>query len=306
MHSAMFVPLVTQNHALGLAAFYRWGEQPLFDRNDLILATELVGRAAICMDNARRYLRECNSLVALQRSLLPRELPHHNGVEVAHEYVHAGAGGDWVEVVPLSGARVALVSGSVPGRGVHTAAAMGRLRAAVHTLSDLDLEPDELLARLDDLVHRLVGSEGTKDYDARDYGARDDTAGDRSPETALDGPEREEEPGLSPAGDDTGCSCLYVVYDPTSQCCFIAGAGAPDPVVALPDGTARALDLPASRPLGHPGPRSKRRNSNCPRVRRSRSTPPGCCRNSPANRAGPGSSACSPGRRTPCARPATC
>ncbi|MFI6728597.1 SpoIIE family protein phosphatase [Streptomyces atratus] len=239
VHSVMFVPLVTQNHALGLVAFYRWGEQGPFDENDLTLATELARRTAVCMDNARRYLRERNSLVALQRSLLPGELPHHNGVEVAHEYVHAGAGGDWVEVVPLSGARVALVAGSVPGRGVHTTAAMGRLRAAVHTLSDLDLEPDELLARLDDLVRRLAGRDGTRGTGAGD---------------ALDEPERETRSGLPPMGDEAGCNCLYAVYDPISQRCTMAGAGCPDPVVAFPDGTVRALDLPASRPLGSPGP----------------------------------------------------
>ncbi|MFF1917967.1 SpoIIE family protein phosphatase [Streptomyces sp. NPDC058239] len=244
VHSVMFVPLVTQNHALGLAAFYRWGEQGPFDENDLTLATELARRTAVCMDNARRYLRERNSLVALQRSLLPGELPHHNGVEVAHEYVHAGAGGDWVEVVPLSGARVALVAGSVPGRGVHTAAAMGRLRAAVHTLSDLDLEPDELLARLDDLVRRLAGGDGTR-------GAG---AGDDSSAGALDEPEREARAGLPPVSDEAGCSLLYVVYDPISQRCTMAGAGCPGPVVAFPDGTVRALDLPASGPLGSPGP----------------------------------------------------
>ncbi|MGW2560335.1 SpoIIE family protein phosphatase [Streptomyces sp. NPDC001514] len=233
VHSLMVLPLVAQDRVLGIATFYRWGEQGPFQQDDLTLAADLSRRTALCLDNARRYLREHNSLLALQRSLLPGELPQSNGVEVAHEYVHAGTGGGWVDVVPLSGARVALVAGSVPGRGMGSAAAMGRLRAAVHTLSDLDLEPDELLARLDDLVHRLAS------------GDSQGGVGERQPD---------ETSGARPEGEEAGCTCLYLVYDPVSQRCSVAGAGHPGPAVAHPDGTATILHVPFAAPLGLPGP----------------------------------------------------
>lgn len=234
IHSLMFVPLVAQDRALGIATFYRWGEQGPFQQDDLTVATELGRRTAVCLDNARRYLREHDSLMALQRSLLPTGPPRNNGVEVAYEYVHGGAGGDWVDVVPLSGARVALVAGSVPGRGMEAAAAMGRLRAAVHTLSDLDLEPDEMLARLDDLVRRLA-----------------DDAGPR-----RDGNEPAHEAGSEAPHADSGawCTFLYLVYDPISLHCCAAGAGHPGPAVVHPDGTAMMLDVPPAAPLGLPGP----------------------------------------------------
>ena len=69
-------------------------------------------------------------------------------MDVAYRYLpsHAGVGGDWFDVIPLSGARVALVVGDVVGHGVHAAATMGRLRTAVHDFATLDLPPDELLA----------------------------------------------------------------------------------------------------------------------------------------------------------------
>lgn len=199
-----------------------------------MVATELGRRTALCLDNARRYLREHDSLMALQRSLLPTGPPRNNGVEVAYEYVHGGAGGDWVDVVPLSGARVALVAGSVPGRGMETAAAMGRLRAAVHTLSDLDLEPDEMLARLDDLVRRLA-----------------DDAGPR-----RDGNEPPHEAGseAAHAGSGAWCTFLYLIYDPISLHCCAAGAGRPGLAVVHPDGTAMMLEVPSAAPLGLPGP----------------------------------------------------
>ena len=75
-----------------------------------------------------------------------RYLPAHSGVAV---------GGDWFDVIRLSGSRVGLVVGDVVGHGIHAAATMGRLRTAVQTLADIDLEPEELLTRLDDVVARL-------------------------------------------------------------------------------------------------------------------------------------------------------
>ncbi|MGR7001774.1 SpoIIE family protein phosphatase [Yinghuangia aomiensis] len=130
----------------------------------------------------------------------------------------AGVGGDWFDVIPLSGARVALVIGDVAGHGAHAAATMGRLRASVHTLADLDMAPDELLAHLDDLVIRFVDEEDTG-YDGVDT-------------TAL------------------GASCLYAVYDPVSRQCSMARAGHPPPAVVLPDGDVTFPDLPAGPPLG--------------------------------------------------------
>ncbi|KOV65216.1 SpoIIE family protein phosphatase [Streptomyces sp. MMG1121] len=64
-------------------------------------------------------------------------------VEAAARYVpargHTVLGGAWFDVIPLSGARVALVAGDVAGHGLQAAVAMGRVRTAVRTLADLDL-----------------------------------------------------------------------------------------------------------------------------------------------------------------------
>jgi anti-sigma regulatory factor (Ser/Thr protein kinase) len=121
-------------------------------------------------------------------------------------------------VIPLSGARVALVVGDVVGHGLHASATMGRLRTAVRTLADVDLPPDELLTRLDDLVSRLSADAGADDGDD--------------------------------AENDVGATCLYAVYDPVSRRCNLARAGHPLPALVTPDGTASFLDLPAGPPLG--------------------------------------------------------
>ncbi len=64
-------------------------------------------------------------------------------------------GGDWFDVLPLSGGRIGLVVGDVMGHGVHAAAVMGQLRTAVRTLAGLDLPPNEVMGHLDDIVASL-------------------------------------------------------------------------------------------------------------------------------------------------------
>ncbi len=220
IHSVMVVPLRARGITLGVAFFARHRNRVPFSEDDLLLAEELAARAAVCVDNARRFTRERTTNLTLQRSLLPQRLPDQSAVDVATRYLpassHAGVGGDWFDVIPLSGARVALVVGDVVGHGVHASATMGRLRTAVRTLADVDLTPDELLARLDDLVIRL------------------------SAESDAEGG----------AGDAMGATCLYAVYDPISGHCAMARAGHPPPLVVTPGGRAVMVELPACPPLG--------------------------------------------------------
>ncbi|GAA2743941.1 hypothetical protein GCM10010440_25400 [Kitasatospora cinereorecta] len=159
-----------------------------------------------------------STAVSLQQSLLPHGLPEQDALDVAYRYLPAqsGVGGDWFDVIPLSGTRIALVVGDIVGHGVQAAATMGRLRTAVHNFSMLDLPPDDLLAHLDELVNRM---------DRDEAAARSDPA-------------------------VTGATCLYAIYDPVSRSCELARAGHLPPALVAPDGMAEFLDLPAGPPLG--------------------------------------------------------
>ncbi|MFE2599543.1 SpoIIE family protein phosphatase [Streptomyces sp. NPDC059396] len=220
VQSIVAAPLVARGNVLGAALFCRSLNPEAFTADDLLLAEQLAARAAVCIDNARRYTRERSTAVALQRSLLPRGLARQSAVEVATRYRPAdsqyGVGGDWFDVIPLSGSRVALVVGDVVGHGIHASATMGRLRTAVRTLADMDLPPDELFTHLDDVVLRLASENA-----------------DQSADDAY-----------------LGASCLYTVYDPVSRYCSAARAGHPPPILARPDGTVEVLRLPPSPTLG--------------------------------------------------------
>ncbi|MGW5249088.1 ATP-binding SpoIIE family protein phosphatase [Streptomyces sp. NPDC004129] len=227
-HSALTVPLRARGVTLGVALFTRsWRRDP-FDADDLILAQEIAARAAVCVDNARRYTHEHNISLALQRSLLPQIAPKQSAVEAATRYLptdsQAGVSGDWYDMIPLSGARVALVVGDVVGHGIHASAAMGRLRSAVRTLADIDLPPDELLTHLDDLVTQ-------RRMDHQQEAGRDTGA----------------------EFGEVGAACLYMIYDPVSRRCTVARAGHLPPAVVRPGSDVDYLDIPAGPPLGVAG-----------------------------------------------------
>ncbi|MGW3657547.1 SpoIIE family protein phosphatase [Streptomyces sp. NPDC005151] len=217
IHSLITVPLQARGVVLGMVDFWR-SEKDSFAEEDLSFAEELAARAAVAIDNARRYTREHTMAVTLQRSLLPRALPDQSALEVAYRYLpaRAGVGGGWFDVIPLPGARVALVVGDVGGHGLRAAVTMGRLRTVVHNFCALDLSPDELLSHLDELVAHIDQSETAEG----------------------------ESEGI------TGATCLFAIYDPVSGRCSIARAGHPGPALVHPDGTVTFPDVPVSPPLG--------------------------------------------------------
>ncbi|MFJ5264702.1 SpoIIE family protein phosphatase [Streptomyces sp. NPDC088387] len=225
VHSLITAPLQARGVRMGVVTFWRSGSSGPFGAPEVSFARELAARTAVAIDNARRYTHERDTALTLQRSLLPRRLPTRSAVRTASRYLpagsQAGVGGDWFDVIPLSGARVALVVGDVVGHGIHASAAMGRLRTAVRTLADVDLPPDELLTHLDDLVIHVTGEEvsGSVDGDAAVTGV-------------------------------VGATCLYAVYDPVSRICTLATAGHPLPVLVPAGGAPEHVTGPVGPPLG--------------------------------------------------------
>ncbi|MEE4598315.1 SpoIIE family protein phosphatase [Streptomyces sp. DSM 41524] len=217
-HSLVAAPLFARGLVLGAVVVWRTSRPEPFDQADAELLTEIATRGALSVDNARRYTREHREAVVLQQRLLPRAATDTPAAETTGFYRPAGNGadisGDWFEAIPLPSLRVALIIGDVTGHGLPATATMGRLRAAIHTLADLEMEPDELLTHVDDLVQQL---------------------GNEAPQGQQ---------------DTVGATCLYVVYDPVTGRCTMASAGHPPPIVVRPDGTVRDIDVTPGPPLG--------------------------------------------------------
>ncbi|MBO0786257.1 MAG: SpoIIE family protein phosphatase [Actinobacteria bacterium] len=210
--SMLLLPLNARGSTLGFfVCTRRPGFRP-FDAYDTEIGMEFAARAAIFIDNARRYNRERTTALTLQRSLLPSDLSAPAPIEVSHRYLPGSqlieVGGDWYESIALPGARVALVVGDVAGHGVRAAVTMGRLRTAIRTLAMLELTPAESLHQLNEIMELM---------------------GEREPHFAT---------------------CAYALYDAVTGSCEIASAGHLPPLLVPPDGKGQFLDLSPAPPLG--------------------------------------------------------
>jgi GAF domain-containing protein len=210
--SMLMLPLIARGTMLGFFACTRQEGFRRFDAYDIEIGMDFATRAAVFIDNARRYSREHATALTLQRSMLPTGLSYPSSVEVKHRYLPGSklieVGGDWYESIALPGGRVALVVGDVAGHGVRAAVTMGRLRTAIHTLAMLELPPADSLLQLDELMHTL---------------------GEREPHFAT---------------------CAYAVFDAVSGECEVAVAGHLPPLLVHPDGSNELLDVPPAPPLG--------------------------------------------------------
>ncbi|MFJ8966017.1 SpoIIE family protein phosphatase [Lentzea sp. NPDC102401] len=109
--------------------------------------------------------REHEIAAALQRSLLPRELPALERLAISARYLpassHAQVGGDWYEVLPVSGTVVGMSVGDVVGSGPTAAAVMGQLRSALAGFLVDGHSPAAALERLDAFASRVNGTTGS-------------------------------------------------------------------------------------------------------------------------------------------------
>lgn len=217
-HSVMVAPLHARGLTLGAISAWRCGRSDPFTEDEADLMRQIASRGALAIDNARRYTREHRAAVVLQQRLLPPATTDSPAAETASAYLPAGGGaeisGDWYDAIALPSLRLALVAGDVVGHGMPASATMGRLRAAIQTLADLELEPDELLTRIADLVQRLAAEAPLGDHDI------------------------------------IGGTCLYAVYDPVTQRCAIASAGHPPPSWSGPTEPPKS----SRSPRGHHSP----------------------------------------------------
>ncbi|MFJ5778970.1 SpoIIE family protein phosphatase [Streptomyces sp. NPDC093094] len=216
----LVAPLSARDQVFGAVAFRRLPGAEPFTAGDLELAAGVTTRTAISLENALRFTREHIVMAALQSWPPRQERETQRAAEIAQRHRPGGSGaGSWFDALPLPGARVALVVGLVEDPGPSAVATMSRLRTAVHSLTTLDLDPHELLARLNATVLRLAREQG-------------DTAG---------------------MGEPTA-HCTFVVHDPVSGRLDMARAGRSLFVIVRPDGSVDTEPLPPGPLLGEEGP----------------------------------------------------
>ena len=154
------MPLTAAGDVTGLLLTSRGRERGPYTDADVAAVAGLAERAGAGIAHAAEFARHRRDSQALQEGLVPAPPPVPGRVEVAWRSTPAPGevvGGDWWDIVALPGMRTALVVGDVMGHGPAAVMLLAQLRAAAHTLADLDLPPAEMMGRLDRSAAALTG-----------------------------------------------------------------------------------------------------------------------------------------------------
>jgi serine phosphatase RsbU (regulator of sigma subunit) len=153
------VPLRVGGRVLGALRF-SFSTRRLFDDDERDFVLALAAQTAQTLLRTEIYAAERQAAMNLQRALLPERTIAIDGWSVAAHYSPAGeheAGGDFYDVVPLSGGLVAAVVGDVMGRGVEAAASMAQTRAMIRAYAVDDPDPACVLSKVDHYFQVLEG-----------------------------------------------------------------------------------------------------------------------------------------------------
>ncbi|MFE2267419.1 PP2C family protein-serine/threonine phosphatase [Streptomyces griseosporeus] len=128
------------------------------DDGDELLA-RLGALTAQARERAELQRSQVELAIALQRGMLPRDLPTADGFHLAVRYTPAthglSVGGDWYDAFRLPDGRIGLSIGDVQGHNIEAAAFMGQVRAGLRALASVTGEPGDLLARTNELLLSL-------------------------------------------------------------------------------------------------------------------------------------------------------
>ncbi|MGW1894671.1 PP2C family protein-serine/threonine phosphatase [Streptomyces sp. NPDC002004] len=93
---------------------------------------------------------------ALQRHLLPPELPVLPGLRIAARYTPSqdglDIGGDWYDAFPMPDGSMGIAIGDVQGHDMEAVAFMGQVRTSLRALAGVTTDPGEVLSHVNDLL----------------------------------------------------------------------------------------------------------------------------------------------------------
>ena len=113
----------------------------------------LRNQEAAAQRHERQLRLELDEAREIQRSLMPRKMPHLHGFSIANAWQPArGVSGDYLAAFKLDDSRAALCVADVAGKGVPAALLMSNMQAALKSLASESISPSELCAKLNKLM----------------------------------------------------------------------------------------------------------------------------------------------------------
>jgi len=145
------IPLVIGERSIGALRF-SFDSVKLFDDVERSFVIALAAQTAQTLQRTEQYAAERDAALEFQRALLPQAIARIPGWDLAAYYSPAGGqeiGGDFYDVIPVPGGRIAAIVGDVMGRGVQAAAAMAEIRSVIRAYVIDDADPAAVFKRVD-------------------------------------------------------------------------------------------------------------------------------------------------------------
>lgn len=160
--SILATPMINpQQKIIGVVQLLNKKDGPFTFRDERLLAA-MTSQAAISIENARLYQqeiqqqltnRELETAHAIQASFLPDTIPQYEGWDLGARWVPVrNVAGDFYDFYHLGDGRLAAVIADVSGKGIPAALFMALSVTVLRFGMSLDLPPDEVTRRANELI----------------------------------------------------------------------------------------------------------------------------------------------------------
>lgn len=160
------VPMMIKTRITGLLLFGLKHSGAQFTGKDLELLNAVANQAAISIENARLYESEAEKLKItrdlenaklIQESLLPKEIPNVEGMDICGKMISAmQVGGDYFDVIKVSDSKVFVVVGDVSGKGLSASFYMTKLQTMMRLYCASDKSPKQVLTEINRHIYNSI------------------------------------------------------------------------------------------------------------------------------------------------------
>ena len=158
LRSIVVVPLTARGRTLGAVTLVHAESGRTYRQSHVEFIEDVARRAANAIDNARLYQERSRVARALQRALLPADLPDIEGVALAATYrpmsESSEIGGDFYDVFETADGSWTVVVGDVEGKGPEAAAVTGLARHTIRAAAVRERSPSRILSLLNEVLIR--------------------------------------------------------------------------------------------------------------------------------------------------------
>ena len=161
------IPLIIKSKIIGLLLFGLKYSGSRFAGKDVELLLAAANQTAVAVENARLYELERRKMILdhdlakareIQKSLLPAEIPHVDGLDISGTMIPAmQVGGEYFDIIKISNSKTFVVVGDVSGKGLSASFYMSKLQTMIHLYSNEQNSPKDILTKINRSIYPEIG-----------------------------------------------------------------------------------------------------------------------------------------------------